>query len=433
MNWTLPTYEPDYSQRFRPKNRITVRDFGPIRDSGVIEIKKVTVFLGNQGSGKSTLAKLISTFLWMEKALVRGDYQKKWFERKGRFRSQFLRYHRLENYIPKNSDIGHVEYRGDFFRFSFAGGSLSITSITEKGEAPYILPQITYIPAERNLAAYMKNATRLKDASGAFITFLGDFDAAKQSMRGKEVLPVGNVTIEYDKLNDRLKLEGKGYGNRYKVFLHEAASGFQSMAPLYLVSQHFSSAVRFNNDNVTSEMSSDDIRRFKKSVSDIYDNTELTDEQRRFAVSALSRRFKKSAFINIVEEPEQNLFPSSQGKLLHHLLTFNNERPGNKLVITTHSPYLVNALTLAVQGAELRRTINQARTDLLDRLNAVVPMEAVTPASDVAVYQFDESNGTVKPLPMPHGIPSDANYLNEALGESNDAFGRLLDIEEELG
>jgi hypothetical protein len=34
---------------------------------------------------------------------------------------------------------------------------------------------------------------------------------------------------------------------------------------------------------------------------------------------------------------------------------------------------------------------------------------------------------------MPHGIHSDANYLNEALGESNDAFGRLLDSEEELG
>jgi hypothetical protein len=33
---------------------------------------------------------------------------------------------------------------------------------------------------------------------------------------------------------------------------------------------------------------------------------------------------------------------------------------------------------------------------------------------------------------MPNGIPSDANYLNESLGASNDAFDRLLDIEEEL-
>lgn len=411
-------------------NRIRVQNFGPIRDSGWVEIKKVTVFLGNQGSGKSTIAKLISTFLWMEKALVRGDYQAKWFERKGRFRSQFLGYHRLENYTSKNSDSSHVQYEGDFYSFCFAGGSLSVK---EKSGAAYILPQIAYIPAERNLAAYMKNATRLKDASGAFITFLGDFDAAKQSMKGKEVLPVGNVTIEYDKLNDRLKLEGDGYGNRYKVFLHEAASGFQSMAPLYLVSQHFSSAVRFNTDDVASEMSPDDIRRFKKSVSEIYDNAELTDEQRRLAISALSKRFKKSAFINIVEEPEQNLFPPSQSKLLYGLLTFNNEQTGNKLVVTTHSPYLINALTLAVQGAELKRKIGQDRADLLGRLADIVPVNAVTPASDVAVYQFDEAKGAVTPLPMLNGIPSDANYLNESLGASNDAFGLLLDIEEELG
>ena len=53
-----------------------------------IEIKKVTFFIGNQGSGKSTVAKLISIFSWIEKALVRGDYDRKWFERKNRFKNQ---------------------------------------------------------------------------------------------------------------------------------------------------------------------------------------------------------------------------------------------------------------------------------------------------------------------------------------------------------
>ncbi|MDR9865942.1 ATP-binding protein, partial [Pseudomonas baetica] len=42
--------------------RLRVKHFGPIRDgvknNGWIELKRVTVFVGNQGSGKSTLAKL---------------------------------------------------------------------------------------------------------------------------------------------------------------------------------------------------------------------------------------------------------------------------------------------------------------------------------------------------------------------------------------
>ena len=85
-------------------SRIRIKNFGPIKDGmlnhhGWIDIKKVTVFIGTQGSGKSTIAKLISTFTWIEKALVRGDYDKKWFERKNKLKNQFLKYHRLENYV----------------------------------------------------------------------------------------------------------------------------------------------------------------------------------------------------------------------------------------------------------------------------------------------------------------------------------------------
>ena len=53
---------------------IIIQNFGAIKEhSAPVEIKKVTFFIGNQGSGKSTIAKLIATFMWIEKALVRGD------------------------------------------------------------------------------------------------------------------------------------------------------------------------------------------------------------------------------------------------------------------------------------------------------------------------------------------------------------------------
>ena len=50
--------------------KIKIKNFGPIKEGyqdndGWIDIKKVTVFIGNQGSGKSTVAKLISTFVWI--------------------------------------------------------------------------------------------------------------------------------------------------------------------------------------------------------------------------------------------------------------------------------------------------------------------------------------------------------------------------------
>ena len=47
-------------------SRIKIKNFGPLKETasvtdGWIDIKKVTVFTGNQGSGKSTVAKLVST------------------------------------------------------------------------------------------------------------------------------------------------------------------------------------------------------------------------------------------------------------------------------------------------------------------------------------------------------------------------------------
>ena len=68
-------------------SKIKIKNFGPIKegyleDDGWLDVKKVTVFIGNQGSGKSTVTKLITTFMWIEKALTRGDYDKRWFTRK---------------------------------------------------------------------------------------------------------------------------------------------------------------------------------------------------------------------------------------------------------------------------------------------------------------------------------------------------------------
>ena len=85
---------------------IIIQHFGAIKTcSTPIEIRKVTFFIGNQGSGKSTIAKLIATFMWIEKALVKESYNPEWFERNDTFKNLFLSYHRLESYLKENSYI----------------------------------------------------------------------------------------------------------------------------------------------------------------------------------------------------------------------------------------------------------------------------------------------------------------------------------------
>jgi predicted ATPase len=405
-------------------SKIRIKNFGVIHDSGWLDIKKVTVFLGNQGSGKSTVAKLISTFLWMEKVLFRGDYTIKQFERKGIFKSQRLKYHRIENYLI--SDSGRkttIEFKGEIYDFNFSDGRLSISEKINKYN--YYLPEIVYIPAERNFISYVKSSKELKLSSDSFNGFVDDYNEAKTSINGGVLLPINKSIIEYDRLNDRIKLKGPKHKS---IMLFEAASGFQSVAPLFLVSHHFSNLII--DSKQSNEISNEKIARFKKQVEEIYNNKDLSEELRKAAMSALSKKFRKEAFVNIVEEPEQNLFPKSQADIFYALLGFNLPE-NNMLITTTHSPYIIGALSLAIKAAAVKEKI-KSRTDLLKRLSDIVPDNAMVKAEDVAIYQLEENTGTATLLSMDYGVPSDKNYLNELLGGLDSDFDRLLDIEDDL-
>lgn len=407
-------------------SKIRIKNFGPIKDGyrdngGWIDIKKVTVFIGNQGSGKSTVAKLISMFSWIEKALVRGDYNKKWFERKNKLKNQYLNYHRLENYFKVNGDHSVIEYKGDAFNINYENGSLVIEEVENKS---YQLPQIMYVPAERNFITYVKTPKELKFSSASLKEFLTEFDNAKEDLKGLLKLPINNTEVEYDKLNDTLNLRGEGY----KVKLTEASSGFQSFVPLYLVSNYLAYSVKKQSESNKEQMSSEEMQRFKKGVEDIWNNDNLTDEQKRIALSVLSSKFNKTAFINIVEEPEQNLFPSSQQKMLFSLLEFNNINRGNKLIITTHSPYLINYLSLAVKADYLKSTIKDELKK--EKLNNIIPIQSTINGDEIAIYELNEIDGSIKKLETQNGLPSDENELNERLDESNELFAQLLEIQQ---
>jgi predicted ATP-dependent endonuclease of OLD family len=122
-------------------------------------------------------------------------------------------------------------------------------------------------------------------------------------------------------------------------------------------------------------MSSEETLKFQKGLRTIWDNEHLTEIQKRQAISELASAFNKIAFINIVEEPEQNLFPSSQQQMLNSLLEINNMNEGNKLILTTHSPYLINFLSISIEGESLKNKISESESsnDLLAKLEKLLP------------------------------------------------------------
>ena len=401
---------------------IIIQHFGAIKmHNAPIEIKKVTFFIGNQGSGKSTVAKLIATFMWIEKALVRGDYDRKWFERKNRFKNTFLPYHRIENYLKENT---FIQYKGEAYIITYENEFLKFA---EKKNNNYSLPQIMYVPSERNFIAYVRSPKELKLSSEALKEFLTEFDNSKEIVKNLElpINTINKVILDYDKLNDTLNLKGEDYKYKYKIKLTEASSGFQSFVPIYMVSNYLVNTIK-KDSGIKVSMSGEEINRFRKEIEQLYKDKHLSDEQKRIAISVLPQKFNKTSFINIVEEPEQNLFPTSQRDMLYSLLKINNEIADNKLIITTHSPYLVNYVSVAVEAGKLKQGVTAEKEE---QLNKIVPISSAISADDLVIYQLNEREGSIELLDSYEGIPSDENFLNNEIGRTNELFADLLDLQ----
>jgi len=411
-------------------SKIRIRNFGPIKEGyqendGWLDVKKVTVFIGNQGSGKSTVAKLISTMTWIEKALVRGDFKEKDLTVYNRF-AKHCSYQNIQSYFKENT---RIEYKGKAYSILYELGNVLVSKNEDNG---YSFPKIMYVPSERNFVSSVKNVRNLKGLPSTLYTFSDEFIDAIEDIKGHIDLPINNAKFEYQKLNKLSWIIGEDY----KIKLSEASSGFQSFVPLFIVANYLSHSLEKETDSTVKEISIEEGKRIREEIEKIYSNPNLSEEVKKASLEYLSSRFKYSCFINIVEEPEQNLFPSSQRQIVNILLEFVNMNKGNELLMTTHSPYIINYLTLCIKAESIYKTLTDKKFKLSDpefsQTNEIVPMSSTVKANDLVIYEFDEGDGSIKKLGNYEGIPSDINYLNQSLAESNRLFDLLLEIEEEL-
>lgn len=145
----------------------------------------------------------------------------------------------------------------------------------------------------------------------------------------------------------------------------------------------------------------------------------------------MADKFNKSAFINVVEEPEQNLFPASQWEMVKSLVEFAKSMQDSRLLMTTHSPYILNWLSLAAM-AELTAAKVDHVPYLKDKLDAFFKPEHRVSPDQLAFYEFNEETGQIRKLPTSEGIVSSSNYLNEYLKSANQLLDQLFELEEML-
>jgi predicted ATPase len=414
-------------------SRIKIKNFGPIKEGyldndGWINIEKVTVFIGDQGSGKSTVAKLFSTLTWLEKAINRGDVD--WKKLNHHIFKNFFKYQRIQNYFRDDTII---EYEGDSSVIKYnrkldwpevsfiKNNTFSIPGIK------YNVPKIMYVPAERNFLSVVKNAYGIKNLPDTLYTFAEELRKGQIELNGKLLrLPISKLKYKYNNDNETSYIVGENF----ELDILESSSGFQSFVPLYLVTKFLTDELQKGENVLREQLNVEQSVRRNKEIAEVMFNNSLTESEKSKRVSEIDSKYLNTCFINIVEEPEQNLFPISQKQMLFSLLGFNNLNQGNKLIMTTHSPYLINYLTLAVKADILKEKVETDKSKI--KLQKIVPFASTVSPNDLAIYQLDEEKGIIERLETYQGLPSDENSLNEKLGESNELFAKLLEIQQGL-
>lgn len=403
-------------------NRIRIKNFGPIKkgyqdNDGWLEVNKVTVFIGNQGSGKSTVAKLISSFMWLEKALIRGDIKTPISHQNF---IELIEFHRLENYMLPNTQI---EYEGAAYRLVLSGTTNKKTiEATKLSEKSVMQPKIMYVPSERNFLSSISNINKVSDLIvGSLKNYSVEFRNAQLAHKSKPIeLPINNTKVVYDPKDDENYIV---FDNK-RLKLSDASSGFHSIVPLHWVTKYLIEFVKQGEKKLLESLSTDQTVRRNNELKEL-NMMGLDEKTLRTKEKIINEKYICKYFVNIVEEPEQNLFPTSQRLLLNQLLAYNNGN--NILVMTTHSPYLINYLTLCVKAEMVRSKLNS--DDSLKKLAEIVPLESTLSSEKLVIYELNEEEGSIVKLSDYKGLPSDDNFLNNSLEDSNELFAQLQEIE----
>lgn len=412
------------------RRKIEIRNVGPINDVR-LNINKVNFFIGPQGSGKSTIAKIISFCFWLEKNVLLHQtvsHVNFLFVEKN-----LLMFHKLEQCFSDNSI---VKYSSGVISFEYSQRRVSVK------EGPFFdsasVGKTAYIPSERNVVTIPEVST-VPFPDNCLRNYIFEWFNIRNKYCQKNNEKIADLDVSYyfkkDAKKDILILE-----NGKEIELHESSSGMQSAVPLYVLLNYLTKWIYENAEDISFEkrelIVSALVNRFKQKVEDDAPSelnkdyvSESLDNRSKYIVNAMVRlmnvapsvrelkydapelndyfslndRLIGSHYSNIIiEEPELNLFPKTQTRLVYDILKFIKKDRDN-VVITTHSPYILYALNNCMQAWLANRENPETTDELLGELS--FEKESFIDPKIVSVWELekgsfknytDKANGTIQ-------------------------------------
>ena len=324
------------------KESIIIKNFGPLKEVEIDDIKPLTVFIGKSAGGKSIIMKVIVLMRYIYKMVNIRSYLKNAKITRSPFKLRFnsLLHDGLKGMITAQTEIYYtVEINGNKYTLKYTNRGLqSDINIPDKD---LIFFKEAYVSGMRSLIPiWASKAVSVKGENLGFFfheTF-NDFNDATDVIKEQK--------LEY--LN--LKMKVRKSGNRPKLFtieslqndavpieLRYASSGIQTSAPLVAIVHYFAQEFSFKD-------------AFQRSVLNyLYKQDLLT----KFTLGINRNKLGKYVHIHI-EEVELSLAPEDQRAFMSNLVeeVFHKNKKDRKLglMVSTHSPDIVNHLNVLLRG-----------------------------------------------------------------------------------
>lgn len=324
------------------KESIIIKNFGPLKEVEIDDIKPLTVFIGKSAGGKSIIMKVIVLMRYIYKMVNIRSYLKNAKITRSPFKLRFnsLLHDGLKGMITAQTEIYYtVEINGNKYTLKYTNRGLqSDINIPDKD---LIFFKEAYVSGMRSLIPiWASKAVSVKGENLGFFfheTF-NDFNDATDVIKEQK--------LEY--LN--LKMKVRKSGNRPKLFtieslqndavpieLRYASSGIQTSAPLVAIVHYFAQEFSFKDT-------------FQRSVLNyLYKQDLLT----KFTPGINRNKLGKYVHIHI-EEVELSLAPEDQRAFMSNLVeeVFHKNKKDRKLglMVSTHSPYIVNHLNVLLRA-----------------------------------------------------------------------------------
>lgn len=401
--------------------KLIIKNFGPIKHIE-LELKKFNVLIGEQATGKSTVAKVLAVCRYFSYILEGnnplespfGQGLINWglteFVQQESFISYQCKHYsftaqRLKVTLEDDSDLEYKKYIEDEFplfkstlkplskefdylltelnklnpksqssdpavQYLISSQNWNIPTSFYQNEVANVLDNPFYFPAERGLQSiFSLGKSSIQNISDSLFNQFAQLDQIARLFKKDTVIEPLNITYK--------NVEGKGFvrkNNEEKFYsLYNAATGYQSTIPVVLVIKYYN-----------------EIRKKNKTF--------------------------------IIEEPELNLFPAVQQKLLEYVVD-KGINYGNTVLLTTHSPYTLTVLNNLMYAYQVGQ-------DDSGKTNAIIEKKYWLNPDDVSAYKL-LANGTCENI-----IDEDIRQIKtEAIDEISevisDKWHELVDVKYE--